>query len=426
MKKNMPLNLRTNQKFKIDIRSICFLFTVLFIFSSCGNRSLIESSDRPTVVVLSLDGFRWDYADHTSTPNLDKIAVSGVKAQSLIPVFPSGTFANHYGMATGLYPDNHGIVANRFSCPILAKDFNKGDRSTVRDGKFYGGEPIWVSAQQQGLRTAAFYWVGSEADVMGVRPNHWKVYSNDFPYGDRIDTVVHWLSLPEPERPHLIMWYYHQVDSDGHRYGPLGDSLLLTVQMKDSLIGVFLDKIQDLPNNDNINFIVVSDHGMAELSPDKIIYLDDHINRDWIELYDGGNTTANLKVVEGKLDSLYLVLKTIPNMNVWKRGELPERLQFGHHPRVHDLVISAETGWIFGRANRTYTHKGAHGYDNLHPDMHGIFYAMGPDFPKGVIVPSFININLYPIMGELLRIDLPAHDADAEIFSRLFSQQNNP
>ncbi|TVQ44969.1 MAG: alkaline phosphatase family protein [Saprospirales bacterium] len=420
----------TSSSFRKDLRKLGLFFLLLIglFLSSCGDRKTAkEIVDRPTVVVLSLDGFRWDYAEHTHTPNLDKIAKNGVVAQSFIPVFPSGTFANHYGMATGLFADNHGIVANRFSCPILEEDYNKGNRSTVRDGRFYGGEPIWATAQKQGLRTAAFYWVGSEADVMGIRPDRWKVYSNRFPYGDRIDTIASWLSLPEPERPHLIMWYYHQVDSDGHRYGPLADSLLLTVQMKDSLIGVFFEKIENVPNRENINFIVVSDHGMAELSPDdRIIRLDNHIDRSWIELYDGGTTTAHLKAAEGKKDSLYEALKKIPNMSVWKRGEMPERFKFGNHPRVHDMLILADTGWIIGRGNRTYTFKGAHGYDNLHPDMHGIFYAMGPDFPKGKTIPSFLNINLYPIMGELLQIELPEHDAEADIFSRLFSEQDQP
>lgn len=416
--KSLPAQLMANSQRLMQI-SFILISCFFFLFSSCKSNK--EGGEiRPTVVVLSLDGFRWDYADHTETPNLDKIARKGVKAESLIPVFPSGTFANHYGMATGLYPDNHGIVANRFSCPILGEDYNKAQRESVRYGRFYSGEPIWVSAQKQGLSSAAFFWVGSEADVMGVKPDRWKIYENDFSYGDRIDTVVHWLSLPETERPHLIMWYYHQVDTDGHRYGPLADSLLLTVKMKDSLIGVFLDKIDQLPNRGDIDFIVVSDHGMAELSPDRIVYPEKFISQDWIEIYDGGPTVANIKAVDGKIDSLYEALKRIPNMSVWKNGELPQRKNYGNHPRNHDMVVLADPGWLMGRVGRNYTHLGSHGYDNEHPDMHGIFYAYGPGFPKGKVVPSFININLYPIVGNLLGIDLPEHDADTEIFSKLF------
>lgn len=384
----------------------------MVILLSIGCNSEPETSAEPTLVVLSLDGFRWDYAAHTHTPNLDKIATVGVRAESLIPVFPTGTFANHYSMATGLYPDHHGIVANRFTCPIFGEDFNKSDRSTVRDGKFYGGEPIWNTAENQGLKSAAFFWVGSEADVQETRPDRWKIYNNSTPYGDRIDTVIHWLSLAPEKRPHLIMWYYHQVDSDGHRYGPLADSLLRTVSLKDSLIGVFLDKMEKLPRSDQINFIVVSDHGMAELPSKQIVPLDQYIDTAHIEIFDGGLTTANIRAKSGQLDELYESLSRVPNLSVWKSGEVPEHFNYGNHPRTHDLVILADMGWGMGWSWRNYNLKAAHGYDNRHTDMHGIFYAMGPDFKAKYTAPAFENIHLYPLMAHLLKVEPADTDAD--------------
>ncbi|TVR78687.1 MAG: alkaline phosphatase family protein [Saprospirales bacterium] len=396
-------------------RNLLILTTCMSIIllQACGssNEEVIQTS-RQYTVILSLDGFRWDYADHTPTPHLDYIARKGVKAESLIPVFPSGTFANHYSMATGLHPDNHGIVANRFSCPILQRDYNKGDRSTVREGMFYSGEPIWVTANKHGLRTAAFYWVGSEADVMGIRPDIWKKYSNDFPYGDRVDSVAHWLSLPEPDRPDLIMWYYHQIDSDGHRYGPLADSLLMTVRMKDSLIGVFLNKIDDLPYRDQINFIVVSDHGMTEINRDEIIYLDLLVDTSLIELIDGGGAIMNIKARKGKKEELYHSLKAIDKLSVWKSGEVPERFHYGTHPRTHDIVVLADLGYLIGWSSRNYTFIGAHNYDNFEPDMHGIFYAMGPAFERGVVLESFQNISIYPLLSYLLGIEPARNDAE--------------
>lgn len=404
-----------------NINGILFLAT-FFLLIGCSDQTTDTEkaqNQQNITVVLSLDGFRWDYAAHATTPNLDRIAREGVVADALIPVFPTGTFANHYSMATGYYPDNHGIVANRFSCPILGEDYNKGDRSTVRDGKFYGGEPIWVTAQNQGLKTGTFFWVGSEADIKGIRPTYWKKYDNSFPYGDRIDTVVHWLSLPEVDRPDLIMWYYHQTDSDGHRYGPLGDSLLLTVEMKDSLIGVFLEKIERLPHRDKINFIVVSDHGMAEVDYNKMVHLDDHLDTSLIELIDGGSTAMSIKAKTGKTEELYNALSQVENLSVWKSGELPKRLNFGKHPRNHDLIILADPGAVLGWSWRNYDRKGSHGYDNQHPDMHGIFYAFGPDFKVGHHAKAFENINLYPLLAHLLDINGGETDANFSVVKDL-------
>ncbi|MBU2465082.1 MAG: ectonucleotide pyrophosphatase/phosphodiesterase, partial [Bacteroidetes bacterium] len=191
------------------------LFFALFIsltgLISCTQISQENKNDERILVVLSLDGFRWDYSDRFGAPNLEQIASEGVKAESMIPSFPSTTFANHYTMATGLYPDHHGILVNRFYDPILDETYNEpGKRSTVEEGKFYGGEPIWVTAEKQDVKTATFFWVGSEADVKGIRPSIWKKYDHGFPYEQRIDTVIAWLQLPEEERPRLIMWYFDE------------------------------------------------------------------------------------------------------------------------------------------------------------------------------------------------------------------------
>ena len=404
----------------------CVVFCVLVAWG-CQTQAGDEANrEKTTTVILSLDGFRWDYADHTHTPHLDRIAEKGVRAEGLIPVFPSGTFPNHYSMATGLYPDNHGIVANRFTCPVLHEDYNKGDRATVRSGRFYGGEPIWVTAHKNNLKTACFFWVGSEADVMGIRPDRWQKYSNDFPYGDRIDSVVHWLSLPVEDRPDLIMWYYHQTDSDGHRHGPLGDSLLLTVQMKDSLIGVFLDGIDPLPHRDHINFIVVSDHGMTEIKSDGVIYLDHYADTSMIEIADGSSAVLNIKAKEGKAETLYRSLSEIENVSVWKRGEVPERFHYGNHPRTHDLIVLADLGYVLGWSWRNYTFRGNHGYDNQERDMHGIFYAKGPDFKAGETIPAFKNLHIYPLLAHLLGIQPARSDAELEpVKKALFSVKNN-
>jgi predicted AlkP superfamily pyrophosphatase or phosphodiesterase len=354
------------------------------------------------LVILSMDGFRWDYPEKVETPNLDAMATNGARAERFIPSFPTTTFASHYTMATGLHPDNHGILVNRFYAPDLDADFNKGDRSTVEDGRFYGGEPIWVTAETQDLKTATFFWVGSEADVQGIRPTYWKRYDHHFPYEQRIDTVIHWLSLPKAERPKLVMWYFDEPDSSGHRYGPDGDSLKPVIARLDSLVGVFRNKMKALPHANQINFIIVSDHGMANLSPDKQIMLDQHVDTAMIALIDGWNPTMNIKVKEGYLDQVYEDLKKVDNLHVWKHGEVPERLHHGTHVRTHDLILVAENGWTINWSWTPYYSNATHGFDNAFEDMHAIFYAEGPDFKSNHSHEPLYTIDLYPLMAHIL------------------------
>jgi predicted AlkP superfamily pyrophosphatase or phosphodiesterase len=376
------------------------LFAVILLgMASCTQKA---QEEHHYLVILSMDGFRWDYPDKVETPNLDAMATNGVKAERFIPSFPTTTFASHYTMATGLHPNNHGILVNRFYAPDLDADFNKGDRSTVEDGRFYGGEPIWVTAETQDLKTATFFWVGSEADVQGIRPTYWKRYDHHFPYEQRIDTVIHWLNLPEKDRPRLVMWYFDEPDSSGHRYGPDGDSLKPVIVRLDSLVGVFRNKIKTLPHADQINFVIVSDHGMANLSPDKQIMLDQHIDTAMIALVDGWNPTMNIKVKEGFIDQVYEDLKKVDNLHVWKHGEVPERLHHGTHVRTHDLILVAKNGWSINWSWSNYTSNATHGFDNSFEDMHAIFYAEGPDFKSNHSHEPLYTIDLYPLMAHIL------------------------
>ena len=67
---------------------------------------------KPTVILISLDGFRYDYIDKFAPPTMNALAKDGVRAKWMIPSFPTKTFPNHYTIATGLYPEHHGIVEN--------------------------------------------------------------------------------------------------------------------------------------------------------------------------------------------------------------------------------------------------------------------------------------------------------------------------
>ena len=374
----------------------------LFLFSTDTN--LYGQSKDSYVIMLSMDGFRWDYPDHCETPNLDRIAKAGVKAASLQPSFPSKTFANHYTMATGLYPDHSGIVDNSFYDPSTGRSYSIGDRKAVEDPTFYGGEPVWVTAEKQGIITASFYWVGSEAPIKGIRSTYWKSYDESVPYENRIDTVIYWLSLPEGKRPHLITFYFDEPDGTGHHAGPESEEMCVLVSRLDSLVGVFLDKVEALPIADQVNIIVTSDHGMGTISPERCVYLHNYIEDEWFEKMDGYSPNFTFKVNEEYYDTAWQALSSIPHITAWKHGEMPDSLHYGTNPRTLDFIIVADSAWQFTLSGKVRGSRGAHGYNPFNKDMHAIFYAQGPAFRPGFTHPTFENINLYPLICEILNL----------------------
>lgn len=404
--------MRTQQYF----RTLLLLIASIVLGYSCNTP---PSPQRAYVVVLSMDGFRWDYPQKAPTPNLNLLAAQGVTAERLIPCFPTKTFPNHYSIATGMYVDHHGIVLNNFYATDLVKEYNKGDRSTVEDGRFYGGEPIWVTAEKQGLNSAAYFWVGSEADVGGIVLDLHKKYDHKFPFSQRIDSVVHWLSLPEAQRPQLIMWYMDEPDGSGHNFGPEGEDLKEVITRMDSLVGVFVRAVEALPHAANINIIVLSDHGMAQLSPEKKIYLDHFVDTAMLEVIDGWNPNFNLKVKEGFIDTVFRQLSKAGNIKVWKSGNLPERFVYGNHIRCHDIVLVADSGWSVYWSWAEGSELGAHGFDNANTDMHAIFYAKGPAFKKGLVSEPLHNIDIYPLIAKILNINPAPVDGKIERINHL-------
>lgn len=356
----------------------------------------------PYVVMLSMDGFRWDYADSVPTPNLDYIAKHGVKAEYLLPSFPTFTFPNHYSLATGLYPNTHGIVFNHFHDPVTNKDFSTRNRKSVEDPEFWGGEPIWCTAEKEGVKTASFYWVGSETAICGCQPSFWKKYKESVSFEQRIDSVVNWLQLPMPERPHLITWYMHEPDATGHSDGPHTPATNAMVMKLDSLVGVFVKKVQALPIGKDVNIIILSDHGMSPVSPDRWVILNKKIKDEWVERINSNSPTLGIVAKEGYVDSIYNALGSFEHIKYWKSDEVPERLHFGSNPRIGDIVVTADSSWSVDYNSIRPPRKGAHGFDNKISDMRAIFYAMGPAFKQGYVQPPFPNVDIYPLIAKIM------------------------
>ncbi len=361
-----------------------------------------QQSEKNYTVIVSLDGFRWDYAEMYNTPHLDRIASRGVKA-IMLPSYPASTFPNHYTLATGLVPDHHGIVNNSFWDPVTQRRYSMGDSLTRNDPDYYLGEPIWITAQKQGVSTGITYWVGSDIKIKGMYPDSYLFYDNNnlLSYEERIDRTIAFLERAEDERPGLIMMYMEEPDGIGHRSGPVSEQTGQVVEYLDSLMGVLKDRIDALPIASRVNLIVTSDHGMAEMSTERVVDMNLYLNPEWCEVIDGRAPTSVFSK-PGYRDSIYLALKDVPHIQVWKKEEIPAGLHYGSSERIGDIVIAPDTGWQF--TDKPGTSKGAHGFSPFSPEMQVIFRACGPDFKEGYTSESFVNVDIYPLLAYLLRI----------------------
>jgi predicted AlkP superfamily pyrophosphatase or phosphodiesterase len=377
--------------------------------------SALHTQEESYVVMLSLDGFRWDYPDRFPTQNLDRLARKGVKAEGLIPCFPTKTFPNHYSIVTGLYPDHHGIVQNSFYDPEMDMEFSISDCKSVTNADFYGGEPIWVTAEKQGVRTASYFWVGSEAPIEGIRPSIWKEYDPEVPFEARIDSVIAWLKLPPAVRPRLITMYMDEPDHTGHRLGPSDPELGRTIAYLDSLVGALADKLAALDIGPRINLIVTSDHGMGPVSPERYVDLADYLDTSWVERIIGYNPNYLVMAATGAYDSILAGLDRIPHVSGWPSGGVPERLVYGGNPRTLDFVLVADSAWSTGWREGPGMHlHGAHGYDNANTDMHAIFYARGPAFRSAYSQGRFPNTYIYALIASIMGLDPVPTDGNLE------------
>lgn len=384
------------------------LLIVGFVVFFLENGFLLAQSNndqKPYVVILSMDGFRWDYPEKAHTPNLDLIAANGVKAEAFIPSFPSKTFSNHYGMATGLFTENHGIVLNKFYANDLGKKYQ------ITNSEFYSGEPIWATAEKQGVKSASYFWLGSEAPIEKALPTYYLEYNEAVPFENRVDSVISWLQLPEKERPHLILWYIHEPDAMGNKFGPNSKQVVTTVEYLDDLIGDFYSRINQLPIADKINLIFLSDHGMSEIHNDSAIFLNEYLNTEWFDYIDGTNPIFLLDAKNEYYDTAYTALKAIPHTSAWKREDVPSRMHFSNNLRIKDFVILADSSWsIWPSREKQVFEGGAHGYDNSNTDMHAIFYAVGPAFKSGYVNPPINNVDLYPLVCKILNLVPAKHE----------------
>ena len=368
----------------------------LILVTSC-----LTISGKHTTVVVSLDGFRWDYPYFYHTPMLDYMAEHGVES-GLIPSFPSKTFPNHYTLATGLYPDHHGIIANSFYDTETGEVFSMSNLEQKLNPKYYGGEPVWITAKKQGLKTAVFYWPGSDVKIQGMHPDVYYEYDKKplLTFQERIDGVLRELRKTESERPELIMAYLNEPDKSGHTVGPHHIKTQKNVMMVYSLLKYLYEGIQFLGLANEVNLIVLSDHGMTWVDKTHVINVAEYLEKGWF-LSIQGNTPANVYVKKGYEKKVYKALKDIDHAKVWMKKDVPAYLHYGQNSRVGEIVVMPDIGYVV--YDDEIEAGGTHGYDPTLQDMHAMFRAIGPDVCH-VQIPHFDNVNIYSMICKLLGI----------------------
>jgi predicted AlkP superfamily pyrophosphatase or phosphodiesterase len=373
-------------------------------------KAVTETSAASPLILVSIDGFRWDYLNRGITPNLSALAAGGVRAERMLPSFPSVTFPNHYTLVTGLYPDHHGIIANSFEDAAAGGVFHTSSKD---EAWWDEGTPIWVSAERQGLRTAVEFWPGSETAIHGVRPNHWEPFNQAKPGDQRVDTLLSWLDAPADQRPQFLALYFDIVDTAGHLHGPDSPEVNQAIALTDAAIGRLTAGLKARGLNPNL--IIVADHGMAPTAPERTIVLDDLVDlgavhvvfEDAVSGIDIPQTPAG-EAAQAKL------LASHEHFSCWKKAAVPARFHYGANPRVPDVVCAADVGWLIetheSLAKRRHPLLGEHGYDNGAPKMGALFIAEGPAFARGVVLKPFPNVDVYPLMVRALGIKGEVND----------------
>jgi len=391
------------------------LFPLLFLFLAPGYGQPAErlnndaaQRDKPYVLLISLDGFRYDYAERDHATNLLALGKHGVAAKALIPSFPTTTFPNHYTIVTGLYPEHHGITDNSFWDPERHAGFKSSDSGSTTDGSWWGGTPLWVLAEQQGMRSASFFWPGSDAEIQHTRPTYFYKYDGKIANKRRVAQVVEWLKLPKAERPHFITLYFSDVDHQGHQFGPDAPQTREAVKAVDATLGQLFDALRNLQLP--LDIFVVSDHGMAAVTGD--IDVSKLADLDGVETAPNSTDFKFYSSDSQRIDRLYSELQgKDARFQIYRPADIPSRLQYAGNPRIGDLVALASEPVVLHLAPRPgqIEPKGMHGYDVAKvPEMRGIFYAAGPDLKAGVTLAEFQNIHIYPLIAHILGLREPA------------------
>jgi predicted AlkP superfamily pyrophosphatase or phosphodiesterase len=411
----------------MNLRHVLLLILLLGWRAGDGRAQHPANDLKPTVILVSLDGWRWDYAQKYVSPTVTKLKARGVSA-SLIPSFPSKTFPNHYTIVTGLYPGHHGVVGNTVRDLDTGRRLTMANRAENQDPMWWGGEPIWVSVQRAGGTAAPMFWPGSEAPIMGQRARFWEPFSEAVPANTRVDRILRWLDLPVADRPTFLTLYFSDVDGAGHQSGPDSRAVAEAVRRVDRYLDRLIRGLTERGLQNRVNIVIVSDHGMAESDGSKVVVLDDYLELNGIDVVDL-NPTLGLFPPPDREDAVYQALAGAhPRLRVFRKAETPASWHYRDHPRIPPIVGVADEGWQVVRRTALAAQLaraprgpiGVHGYDPSNAmTMRGIFVASGPAFKSGVTVPPFENIHIYGALARVLGLTPATNDGDPRVAESL-------
>ena len=402
------------------IVSLLFIFFCISAFSQADTAQVIvpnginsvEAISKPYVILISADGFRSDYAKKYNAKNLLKIAEDGVSAKALIPSFPTITFPNHWSLITGLYPAHHGLIDNFFYDYKKQEFYKMSSQENAEDGTWYGGTPLWSLAEKQGTLSASMMWVGSASDAGGIRPTYYYHYHEKFSPDEKVEKVIDWLKLPEDRRPHFISLYFPEVDGAGHRFGPDSPEAEKSVHLVDDAVGLLIKKVNELGLK-NVNFIFVADHGMVKVDVENPLEIPEMLFDK--KRFDFYNAQTLMRVVvknPAEVKSVYKELKKnkTADYDVFLDKRFPKKLHFSpkndRYNRIGQILLVPKAPRIFLEKGKK-TYLGKHGYSPYEvPEMKAAFIALGPAFKQNTKVGEFQNVNVYPIVADILNLKI--------------------
>jgi len=371
----------------------------------------VATAAPPKLLLISIDGLRADALDRGLTPNLQRLIDGGVRARWMTPSYPSLTFPNHYTIVTGLRPDHHGIVNNSMDDATLGR-FELSNRDAVTTSGWWGGEPIWVGAENVGVRTAPPSWAGRG------RPSQWRVYDGKEPLEQRAGIVLDWLAQTDADAPRLTTLYMEHVDKAGHNYGPESKQYADAIVRADQIVGQVLDGLQQRGLVATTNIIVVSDHGMASVADGHVIATESMADPTIARNVSQGQSVGFAPVAGREAEAERALLGRHTHYECWKKENLPARWHYGTHPRVPAIVCAMDEGWDALHqekiAKRARQDRGSHGYDNALPSMRAVFVASGPSFRQGLVIDGFDNVDVYPLLAHLLQVPAAPNDGNPE------------
>lgn len=389
-----------------------------------GRSNTEEQQKKPYVILISADGFRYDYAKKYHAQHLMELSDNGVRAKAMIPSFPSVTFPNHYTLVTGMYPSHHGIVSNSFYSAEKNDQYNMSNKLQVRDGKWYGGTPLWVLAEQQHMLAASLFWVGSEAAIKGIRPTYYYNYTEKITMPERIEIILNWLKLPEEKSPHLITFYLSEPDHSGHHFGPESPETETAVQRVDSVVYQLTQAVKTtgLP----VNFVFVSDHGMTQVDTANPISVPKIIDSAKFRTIFSSTTLELYARDKTDIKPMYQLLrKSAKNYKVYLKIEVPERVHYGAKDdrlnRIGDILLMPDWPRVFSDKTPGMGH---HGFDPRKvKDMQATFFAWGPAFKAHLKFPVFENVNVYPLITNILGLSYTEEiDGKKEVLNKVLKK----